>query len=61
MESLGMDEARRILVKSEWMKQELKHHYNTSDKMIEIVPPDAESWIDRILAGYRKRLEVSAN
>jgi glycosyltransferase involved in cell wall biosynthesis len=61
MESLGMDEATRILVKSEWMKQELKRHYNTSDKMIEVVSPDAESWIDGILTGYRKRLEVPAN
>jgi len=60
IESLGMDEARRIIVKSEWMKQELKRHYNTSDKMIEVVSPDAKSWIDEILAGYRKRLEVSA-
>jgi glycosyltransferase involved in cell wall biosynthesis len=61
MESLGMDEARRIIVKSEWMKQELKRHYNTSDKMIEVVSPDAKLWIDEILAGYRKGLEVPAN
>jgi glycosyltransferase involved in cell wall biosynthesis len=60
MESLGMDEARRIIVKSEWMKQELKRHYNASEKMIEVVSPDSESWIDGILTGYRKRLEVSA-
>jgi glycosyltransferase involved in cell wall biosynthesis len=61
MESLGMDEARRIIVKSEWMKQELKRHYNTPDKMIEVVSTDAESWIDGILAGYRKQLEVPVN
>jgi len=61
MESLGMDEAKRILVKSEWMKQELKRHYNTSDVMIEVVSPDAESWIDGVLTGYRKRLEEPAN
>ena len=61
MESLGMSEAARILVKSEWMKRELKRYYNTSDNIIEIVSPDAESWIDGILAAYRKRLEAPAN
>jgi hypothetical protein len=61
MESLGIDEARRILVKSEWMKQELKRHYNTPDQMIEVVSPDAESWIDGILTSYRKRMEVPAS
>ena len=55
MESLGMSEASRILVKSEWMKQELKLHYNTSDNMIDVVSPDAESWIHEVLAVYQKR------
>jgi len=60
MESLGTSEASRILVKSEWMKQELKLHYNTSEDMIEVVSPDAESWIDSILVAYQKR-GVTAN
>ena len=55
MESLGMSEASRILVKSEWMKQELKLHYNTPDDTVEVVSPDAESWINGILAAYQKR------
>jgi glycosyltransferase involved in cell wall biosynthesis len=54
MESLGSSEAASILVKSEWMKQELKRHYNILDKMIEVVLPDAESWINGILAVYQK-------
>ena len=61
IESLGISEAATILVKSEWMKQELERHYNASDKRIEVVSSDAESWIDGILTGYRKRLEVPAN
>jgi 1,4-alpha-glucan branching enzyme len=61
MESLGMSEAARVLVKSEWMKQELKRYYTASDNMVEVVSPDAESWIDEILAAYQKRLEVPAN
>jgi len=61
MESLGMSEAEGVLVKSEWMKQELKTYYNTSDNKVEVVSPDAESWIDRVLATYQKRLEVTAS
>ena len=61
MESLGISEAARIIVKSEWMKQELKRYYNAPDDVIEVVLPDSESWIDGILATYQKRLEVSAS
>ena len=61
MESLGMSEAAGVLVKSEWMKQELKAYYNTSDNKVEVVSPDAESWIDVILATYQKRLEVAVS
>lgn len=61
MESLGLSEAVGVLVKSEWMKQELKVYYNIPDNKIEVVSPDAESWIDRILASYQKRLEVAAS
>jgi len=55
MEALGTSEAARMLVKSEWMKQELKHYFNTSESMIDVVSPDAESWINGILAVYQKR------
>jgi len=61
MESLGMSEAAGVLVKSEWMKEELKAYYNASDNKVEVVLPDAESWIDRILATYQKRLEVAVS
>ena len=61
MESLGLSEAVGVLVKSEWMKQELKVYYNISDDKVEVVSPDAESWIDGILAAYQKRLEVAAS
>ena len=61
LESLGLSEAAGVLVKSEWMKQELKVHYNTSYNKVEVVSPDAESWIDRILATYHNRLEVAVS
>jgi 1,4-alpha-glucan branching enzyme len=55
MESMGTYEAARVLVKSEWMKQELKRYYNTSDDRVDVVSPDAESWINNVLAVYQKR------
>jgi hypothetical protein len=54
MEFLGTSEAAKILVKSEWMKQELKRCYNTLDSMVEVVSPDVESWINNVLAVYQK-------
>jgi len=61
MESLGMSEAAGVLVKSEWMKEELKAYYNVSGNKVEVVLPDAESWIDRIVRTYQKRLEVAVS
>jgi hypothetical protein len=61
IESLGISEAARTLVKSDWMKQQLKQYYGTSDGMVEVVSADTERWIDEILAAYQKRLEVAAS
>jgi hypothetical protein len=61
IESLGVSEAVRIIVKSEWMRQELKHYYNALDEVIEMVSPDSESYADGILATYKKSLRVSVN
>jgi 1,4-alpha-glucan branching enzyme len=58
IESLGISEAVKIIVKSEWMRQELKQSYSASDDMIETVSPQSETWIDEILAGYEKGLKV---
>jgi 1,4-alpha-glucan branching enzyme len=59
IESSGVSDAARIIAKSEWMKQELKHYYNALDDTIEVVSPASESWIDGILAAYEKSLRVS--
>ena len=61
IEFLGISEAARTLVKSDWMKQQLKQYYRTSDGMVEVISPDTETWIDGILAAYQKRLEVAAS
>jgi hypothetical protein len=61
IESLGVSEATKIIVKSEWMKQELKHYYNAADDMTELVSPESETWIEGILAIYEKGLRVLAS
>jgi len=61
IEFSGVSDAQRIIVKSEWMKQEVKHYYNASDGIIEVVSPDSESWVDGVLAAYEKGLRVSVN
>lgn len=61
IESLGVSEAVRIIVKSEWMRQELKNYYNASDELIEMVSPISGSYVDGILATYKKGLRVSVN
>jgi 1,4-alpha-glucan branching enzyme len=61
IESLGVSEAKKIIVKSEWMKQELKHYYNARDDMTEFVLPESEAWIEGILAIYEKSLRVLAS
>lgn len=61
IESLGVSEAMRIIVKSEWMKQELKRHYNAQENTIDIVSPGSATWTDEVLAIYEKSLKVSVN
>ena len=58
IESLGISEAARIVVKSQWMRRELQQYYNAPDDMIEIVSPDSDIWMDGILAAYQKSLKV---
>ena len=61
IESLGVSEAMRIIVKSEWMKQELKRYYNAQENTIDIVSAGSATWTDEVLAIYEKGLKVSVN
>lgn len=61
IESLGVSEASKIIVKSEWMRQELKHYYNAPEGKTEVVSPESQAWIEGILAIYEKGLRVLAN
>jgi len=55
IESLGVTEASNIVVKSEWMKQELKRYYDAPEGKVHIVLPNSEGWADSILRVYEKR------
>jgi hypothetical protein len=61
IESSGVSDAARIIVKSEWMRQELKNYYNAPDDMIDVISPDSGSWIEGVLAAYEKGLKVPVN
>lgn len=58
IESSGVSESVRIIVKSEWMRQELRHFYNASSEIVEVVSQDSDTWIDGVLAAYEKGLRV---
>jgi 1,4-alpha-glucan branching enzyme len=55
LESLGITEAAKIIVKSEWMKQELKQYYNAPEDKVHVILPYQEAWTDKILEVYTKR------
>lgn len=59
IESLGATEADRILVKSDWMKQEVNQNYNILTEKIDVVSVHSPSWIDKILTVYKKVSTVS--
>jgi glycosyltransferase involved in cell wall biosynthesis len=61
MESLGVDEAEGIIVKSDWMKNETSQRYRAHLEKVEVVPPDSLRWIDEILTVYEKRTKVVAS
>ena len=58
LELSGVNEAERVVVKSDWMKQEVNRIYKTPLEKIEVVSSDSPTWIDDILKGYRKALNT---
>jgi glycosyltransferase involved in cell wall biosynthesis len=60
IESLGIDEAERVIVKSDWMKHEMSQRYSAQLEKVEVASPDSPKWIDEILAAYQKRMRVIA-
>jgi hypothetical protein len=53
IEWLGMYEAEKLVVKSEWMRDETVKIYKAPTGKIKVVPPKSTNWIKDILETYR--------
>jgi hypothetical protein len=60
MESLGANEAERIVVKSDWMKQEVERNFKSPLEKVDVVSPNSADWIEGILGVYEKSVKVIA-
>jgi hypothetical protein len=61
IEWLGLYEATKISVKSEWMKNELVRIYNIPIEKITVVSTEPSIWITEILKLYQSVAEVKKN
>jgi glycosyltransferase involved in cell wall biosynthesis len=53
IEWLGFYEAKKVSVKSEWMQNEVARIYNVPKEKIEVVTPNANSWVKKVLELYK--------
>jgi glycosyltransferase involved in cell wall biosynthesis len=53
IEWLGFYEAKKVSVKSEWMRNEVARIYNVPKEKIEVIAPNANSWIKKVLELYK--------
>jgi hypothetical protein len=60
MESLGVNEAEKIVVKSDWMKQEVERNFKSPLEKVDVVSPNSADWIEGILGVYEKSVKVIA-
>jgi glycogen(starch) synthase len=53
IEWLGLYEAEKVSVKSEWMQDEIGRIHNVPKNKIKVVSPSADSWIKDVLELYK--------
>jgi hypothetical protein len=53
IEWLGMFEAKRLLVKSDWMRDEVVRVYKVPTEKIGVIPKESATWIKDILETYK--------
>jgi glycosyltransferase involved in cell wall biosynthesis len=53
IEWLGMFEAEKLIVKSEWMREEVYRLYKVPLEKIRVIPPKSAGWLKNILATYQ--------
>jgi len=61
IEWLGMYEAQRLIVKSEWMHGEVYRLYKVPLDKIKIIPPKSANWIKKILGTYQSVIDGGKN
>jgi len=52
LEWLGFYEAKKVIVKSEWMRDEVVRIYKVPTDKIKVVAPKSETWMENILETY---------
>jgi glycosyltransferase involved in cell wall biosynthesis len=61
IEWLGMHEASRLVVKSEWMRDEALRLYRAPNEKMNVIPPGSTGWMKGILAVYKNTAEAGAS
>ena len=61
IEWLGAYESERILVKSDWMKQQVSQIYKVPPQKIDTAIPYSSTWINEIVKSYEKAIRPSMN
>ena len=58
IEWLGFYEAKRVSVKSPWMREEIQRTYKVPEEKITVISPNTNSWIKEVLKLYSKVAET---
>jgi glycogen(starch) synthase len=53
IEWLGMYEAERLVVKSEWMRDEVSRFYRVPQEKMRVISPTSTNWVESILEVYK--------
>jgi len=61
IEWLGMYEASRLVVKSEWMRDEAFRLHRAPIEKMNVIPPGSTGWMKGILAVYKNTAEAGAS
>lgn len=61
IEWLGLYEAEKIIVKSEWMKSEVVRIHQVPSKKMIVISPNTRSWIKDVLVLYKTAARGSRN
>jgi glycosyltransferase involved in cell wall biosynthesis len=61
MESLGVNEANRIIVKSDWMRHEVNQAYRAPPEKTEVVSLSSPHWTDEVVTAFKKEAKVNVN